>query len=117
MGGIYSHAAGDMTPGELTLADFRRMCREHTGEALASLIEVMRDSRAPQNTRMAAAITIIEHGYGKPKQVVGGDGDNEDVTIVHKIERLILDATPTNAYGGDPTHPHPEGLLAAPPPR
>ncbi len=53
----------------------RDMAREYTQEALDALIKVLRDEEAPAASRVSAAQTIHDRGWGKPTQPIAGDSD------------------------------------------
>jgi hypothetical protein len=85
-------------------AAFRKLCREQTGDALDVLVKVMKDERCPQNTRVLAATTIIEHAWGKaPQPIGGGDDGTGPIDVIHRIERAII---------GGLEDPHPARLPA-----
>lgn len=48
----------------------RALARPYAPEALATLVEIMRDSAAPAPSRVAAAVHILDRGFGKPKETV-----------------------------------------------
>lgn len=50
------------------VGDLRVKAREWTDEALATLIRVARDRKAPPAAQVAAASAILDRGYGKPVQ-------------------------------------------------
>lgn len=58
--------------------------REHTDDALQTLVEVCKDKKAPPAARVQAANALIDRGYGKPPQAVeiGGIG-GDDLTVTN----------------------------------
>lgn len=50
-----------------TLAD---LARQHTEEALQTMLSVMRDAAAPPTARMNAAAAVLDRGWGRPAQAV-----------------------------------------------
>lgn len=44
------------------------LAREHTQDAVQTLVEVMIDKDAPPPARVSAASAILDRGWGKPKQ-------------------------------------------------
>lgn len=55
------------------LADGRtltQLAREHTEEAVETLVEVMRDDTAPPAARVAAADKILNRGWGQAPQTI-----------------------------------------------
>lgn len=67
--------------------DLVAACKAKTTEALATIVEIMTNGEKEQ-TRLAAAMAIIERAYGKPVQP-------QDValsgTVISRIERVIVD--------------------------
>lgn len=49
--------------------EVRALAREHTTEAINTLVEIMRNS-SHDKTRLDAANAILDRGYGKPSQHV-----------------------------------------------
>jgi hypothetical protein len=48
----------------------RDLAREHTQAALDALLSIMRDEAAPSAARVAAAVHVLDRGYGRPTQHV-----------------------------------------------
>lgn len=44
------------------------LARQHTQEAIDTLVSLMRNRKAPAQTRAYACTAIIDRGYGKPSQ-------------------------------------------------
>jgi hypothetical protein len=61
----------------------KELAREYTPEALAALVDAMRNETG--TARITAANAILDRGYGKPSQVLAGDEDGGAVKIVHDI--------------------------------
>ena len=55
-----------------------RLAREHTQDAIKTLVKIMNSTKAPPAARVAAANSILDRGYGKPAQ---------DVTVTQR--RLV----------------------------
>lgn len=86
-----------------------RLARDHTTEAIATLVKLMRKSRS-EDMRKCCAQELLTRGWGKPAQVVGiiggvdpgfgGTGDGKQpngvLSIDQKVEILTL-----LADGGD----------------
>ena len=62
-----------------TLSD---LAQAHTTDALRALVEVARDGS--DSARVAAAVALLDRGYGKPTQMVVGPGD--DGEHLHRLE-------------------------------
>ena len=52
------------------LGDLQAVAREHTEEALQTLLEVMRDPHAPAAARVQAANSMLDRAYGRPPQAI-----------------------------------------------
>ena len=50
--------------------DFELMmlCRDHSKEAVGALIEIMRNKKSADSHRIMAANSLLDRGYGRPKQ-------------------------------------------------
>lgn len=57
------------------IGELRDLAREHTAEALATLVEVMKDGAAPHAARTAAATAILDRAFGRPAQEVALQAD------------------------------------------
>ncbi|RTE91898.1 hypothetical protein D6B98_15900 [Bradyrhizobium sp. LVM 105] len=80
-----------------TPTDIRSLARGHTEGALATLASIMHSEEAAPAARVAAANALLDRGWGKPAQPVDGDGEGGPVSILHKIERVIVQ--PSNSDG------------------
>ena len=52
------------------VAEVRDLAREHTTEAIETLVGVMKNPKAPPHARITAATALLDRGYGKPTQHV-----------------------------------------------
>lgn len=65
-------------------ASIRAAAAEYSQEALATLVEVMRDAAAGAPARVGAAREILDRAHGKPAQAITGEGGTGPVkTEVH----------------------------------
>ena len=55
------------------VAHVQELAREHTSEAIATLVAVMRDPKSSAAARVAASNALLERGYGKPTQPIEAD--------------------------------------------
>lgn len=76
--------------GEISTEMLGQICRENTGFAINTLLEIIEDPEKPAAVRKAAADTIIERGHGKMQNDVPNAGG---VTIV--IQRFASDSQET----------------------
>ncbi|MEG9528387.1 MAG: hypothetical protein MIL41_21900 [Hyphomicrobiales bacterium] len=57
------------------MARVQDAAREHTEAAIQTLVNIMSDDTAAKPARVAAAVAILDRGYGKPAQPIDGDGE------------------------------------------
>lgn len=79
--------------------ELRRAARERTGEALETLINIMRNQKAPAAARVTAAEALLSRGWGKPVQPTaftyedGADrplpGEMSDIERARRIAHLL----------------------------
>lgn len=72
-----------------TPAEIRSLARGHTVAAINCLAGIMNKESAPEAARISAATALLDRGWGKPTQPIGGDEDSP-LNIIHKIERVIV---------------------------
>lgn len=68
------------TPNKATAA-LREMAREHTEDAVRTLVAIM-DHGEAEASRIAAARELLDRGYGKASQPLSSDPDNPLQTSV-----------------------------------
>lgn len=73
-----------------TPTDIRSLARSHTAAAVRTLLGIMNQKKAPAAARVAAAQAVLDRGWGKPTQIIGGDEENP----LHLISRIELVAAP-----------------------
>ena len=62
-------------------ARVKELARQHTEQAIATLAMVMNDESAKPGERVSAASALLDRGYGKPAQTIGGDPDGAPVAM------------------------------------
>jgi len=67
--------------------DLIAACKAKTPDALATISDIMTNGEKEQ-TRLSAALAIIERAYGKPVQQVDASISG---TVISRIERVIVD--------------------------
>lgn len=72
-----------------SLTEIRSQARSHTRTALNVLVGVMRNTKAPAPSRIAAANAILDRGWGKAPQAIQ-NGDDGALELIHRIERVIV---------------------------
>lgn len=63
----------------------REICQARTEEAINTLLEIMRNRKAPAVARARAAEAILDRGWGKPPQAITGE-DGGPVRVVYAQE-------------------------------
>jgi len=71
-----------------TITEIRSLARSHTRSAINALVGVMRSKDATHAARVSAANAILDRGWGRPAQALGGD--DGALELVHRIERVIV---------------------------
>jgi hypothetical protein len=52
------------------IGELQKLARAHTPTALATLVEIMSNTASPPNARVAAAVALLDRGYGRPSTAV-----------------------------------------------
>jgi hypothetical protein len=70
----------------------RDLARSVTKEAVATLLDIMTDAKAPAAARVAAAVAVLDRGWGRPPQAVAvaveADGGRAYEAMLMEVERL-----------------------------
>lgn len=74
---------GGRPKAEISLRD---LAREHTQDAVATLVAIMKDNAAVSAARVSAAQALLDRGYGKPKQEIEASG-SISIAVTTGIER------------------------------
>lgn len=67
-------------------ATLKELARQHTSEAIRTLVEMMQDAGAPPAARVAAVKEILDRGHGKAVQTIAGDEERPLEMRVTRIE-------------------------------
>jgi hypothetical protein len=67
--------------------ELRLLARTHTRMAVAVLVGIARSNAAPLGARIAAANSLLDRGWGRPTQMLAGDGDS----IAFRITEIVND--------------------------
>lgn len=65
--------------------DFRNLCRDHSPEAVETLLSVMRKEKAMSSAKVQAARVLLSYAWGAPK---GTDDDGADNRLIINILQL-----------------------------
>lgn len=63
-------------------ADIQEAFRAYTHEAITVAVAIMRNPRAKNSDRLAAVNSILDRGWGKPRQQIEGTGGDGEITVV-----------------------------------
>ena len=55
------------------VAEVKELAREHTAEAIQTLVSIMSDPKSAPAARVSAANALLDRGYGKPPQHITGE--------------------------------------------
>jgi len=72
------------------IADVRELAREHTVEAIDTLVSIATNTKCPAAARVGAAVSILDRGWGKPAQQM--EIDHKETTLA-----ITADMTPQQA--------------------
>src|SRR5689334_9543471 len=84
-----ARAAARRALKQRTLTEIKSLARTHTALGMRTLVQIMRDEKAPAHARVAAVAVVFDRGWGKPLQPVAGE-DGKPLEFVHRIERVIV---------------------------
>jgi hypothetical protein len=98
--------------------ELQQMARENAKLAMETLIEISNNKRAPEATRIAASIALLDRGYGRSSQTSitanVSNGKNSDLTVdeldkrtakaLKRIEELTNRTPKTPAGENRPAH-------------
>lgn len=85
------------------VAEVRDLARQHTTEAIKTLVSIMKNPKQAGRSRAAAAEAILNRGWGKPMQPNEHSGPGGEAIPIERIERIIV----------DPANPDSPGVRAA----
>lgn len=81
-------------PGGLPkgLAEVRELARKHTGLAIDTLVKIASGEEMPPAARASAATSLLDRGWGKPSQPVGGADDLPPIKSERELTEAELEA-------------------------
>jgi len=65
--------------------EIRQLARAHTTTALETLVEVAKNAKS-ESARVAAAVALLDRGWGRPTQPLAGDADEPPIGIEMSTE-------------------------------
>lgn len=79
--------------------EIRSLARGHTESAINVLAGIMNKTDAPEAARISAANSLLDRGWGKAAQPIEGGGDDGAIELIHRIERVIVNAPDPDSKG------------------
>jgi hypothetical protein len=83
--GKNQYAPGAAAAAKKIIADVRELAKELTLKAMMALEAVLDSETAPPAAKVSAANSILDRGWGRPKESV-------DVTHAKSLEELVLES-------------------------
>lgn len=72
------------------VAEVQELAREHTAEAVGTLVEIMQDKSKPAAARVSAANAVLDRGYGKATQPIDTGGKAaKEMTDAERDARIM----------------------------
>ena len=70
--------------------DVQELARQHTPDAIAALVAALASPRE----RVSAAVALLDRGWGKPAQHIGGDAEAPPVSITFHWADAVTEQQP-----------------------
>jgi len=88
LGGFQKGTSGNISGRSKRDFELGELARTHTKAALATLVDIMRNSKKDAD-RLHAAIALLDRGYGRPAQCLNEKGVNviQPVIISNVFEK------------------------------
>src|SRR5262245_324896 len=67
------------------IAEVKELAREHTGEAIQTLVSIMSNPKSAPAARVSAANSLLDRGYGKAPQHISGEGEPQYVVRLPRV--------------------------------
>ena len=77
------------------VGDVRLLAKEWTFEAIETLAEVMKDKASPPASRVAAAQSLLDRGWGKSAQIIEANVNHYDRMSDDEL-KLLVEGTVVN---------------------
>lgn len=68
----------------------RELAQEQTDKAIKALVSVLDDKQAPHSARVAASQALLDRGWGRPSQPIGGAEDLPPVRVARDLTEAEL---------------------------
>ena len=67
-------------------AEVKALARQYTAQAIDTLASIMLNEDAKGSERVSAAVALLDRGYGKPPQSIGGDPNGVPILTKGVVE-------------------------------
>src|SRR5262245_36077544 len=88
-----------------TPTDIRTLARAHTDTALNVLAGIMMQPKAPHAARVAAAQALLDRGWGKAAQAIGGTDVLPPIAIQSLVRKIVDPVSERPQADTAPTQP------------
>src|SRR5262245_25567848 len=75
------------------VGEVQELARKHTAEAVATLVRIMRDKKAPAAAQAVAANSILDRGYGRPPQSLEAKINRGSIREMTDQELMLIAAS------------------------
>lgn len=76
----------------------KELARQHSDAAIETLVAALKAEN--ESTRVAAANSLLDRGWGKPAQaIIGGDENDPAIRVINEIRRSIVDTRNPDSQG------------------
>ncbi len=72
------------------IADVKALAKAESETAIRTLVDVMKDAKAPPAARVGAANSILDRGWGKPQQTVEANVNVYDRMSDEELRAIVL---------------------------
>src|SRR6516225_4374458 len=69
------------------IAEVKELAREHTAEAIQTLVSIMTNSKSPPAARVSAANALLDSGYGRPPPHITDESARSYVVRVPEVAK------------------------------
>lgn len=75
----------------------KELAQQQTELAINTLVEICENKKNGASARAAAAVALLDRGWGRPAQaIVGGDEDDQPLRMIARIELVPMDGRGTD---------------------
>ena len=70
-------------------SEIKELARQHSTDAIATLVKIMKDDAAPHSARVLAAEKILDRGFGKPTQHIEANVNHFDAMGLDELRDYV----------------------------